>query len=98
MAVSVHCTSVQVSANGRIYVNFASGNQMEFSSLAEMIELANAVDAPEMVNTAQLMLIKWWLSQDTEASNTALVAGRQMTFDLTAVPSPLFIQNLGVGI
>lgn len=95
MAVTVHCTSVVVNANGRIYVNFASGDQREFASLTEMAELAGAVDSEDAHPTVQMMLIRWWLAQDPEAADVSLIAGRQLTFDLSALPSPMFIQDLG---
>lgn len=95
MAVSAHCTSVVVNANGRIYVNFANGDQREFESLAEMQSVAATADAPAKVEDAENMLLRWWLAQDPDAADLSIVTGRQLTFDLTASPSPMFIQNLG---
>lgn len=77
-----------VYANDRYYVRYADGTEYEFGSVEDMYWYASEV---QTTDNAQRLLLAWWLARNPTASNTNLVVGKTLTFDLST-PSAIKVQ------
>jgi hypothetical protein len=69
-------------------VRFADGAELEFASLADIKEAITSVDTTA---ATQLVALAWWLARSADGSNTNLIVGKNVTFDLSAA-QPLRVQ------
>ena len=81
---TVTCTSIikEPSPSTRVLVNFSDGSQREYPSIEEMSTSVLQTDFDN--DLAKTMLLAWWLARDADGSNTNIVEGKTLTFDLSA--------------
>lgn len=94
MALSVSITDIKkVAATGRIYITFSDGVQLEFPSLAAIIEWAKDADTAAQPAVAQWLKragIQYYLYRDPSVTNPAVVLGKTITLDLS-VANPITV-------
>jgi len=87
MAVTVTMRKVTLEAapSGRLLCEFSDGSGFEFNSLADAkAQVAQLDSGATGQNQAQMLLLAWWLARQPDGSNTQLVEGKSLTFDLAA--------------
>lgn len=91
MATTVVLTSIVKSSGntGKIYANFANGDQMEFPSLAALLETVQSIDLD--VRLCQKMCLARLVATSPDLSNTSQIAGKSFIVDFTNV-SPIKVQ------
>lgn len=89
MSVTVTCTGVVKDATtGHYYIRFADGTEYEFGDLEGLQTMGMDM---ESVDTAQKLLVRWWLARSRNASNVNLVVGKKLVLDLSAA-APIKVQ------
>lgn len=91
MALSVRVTQVRrVVATGKIYIAFADGPILEFSSLAEVKDWAKDIDTDEAREKLRQMIIRYYLIRDPNGTTPNAIDGKTMTLDLASA-TPLVV-------
>lgn len=96
MAATAYCTGAFKTETGRYYVTIQGIGQMEFQNLQELKDFGAAADDPSQTQLAAQFLVKCWLSQDPSGQSLSALEGKRLTLDLTAVPTVIFTQQIGV--
>lgn len=89
MATQVILRSVVKQASGTVLVNFDSGNQREFSSMADLQEWARSPDTS--VDLTEQLCTAWAVARSPELTNIATIQNKTFTFDLSS-PNPIKVQ------
>ncbi|MDH5244848.1 MAG: hypothetical protein OEW98_00240 [Betaproteobacteria bacterium] len=89
MAVNALLVDWQLNGDGTIKVIWEDGHSNLFRDLAEVREQITGLDSDRTM--AERLLLAWFLSRSADASNTNLVEGKRLTFDLSA-PNPIRVQ------
>ena len=82
MAVSETLRKVIAPANKPVTIRFDSTDR-EWATRIMARDWAQGMDREEVLDILQKMLVCWWLKQDPNGSNPALVEGKKITLDLT---------------
>jgi hypothetical protein len=88
MAASAKVTKI-IRNNGRLLVEFDGSTFLEFDSVQYAKDVIGELDTSP--NMAQLLAIAYWLARSSDASNTAIILGKTLTFDLSNA-SPIKVQ------
>ena len=82
-------TAITIQPNGNVWVQYDMGEGQVFESIADLnYTLINTLQTRD---NARLLLIAWWLARQPDGSNTALVVGKTLTFDVAAA-QPIKVQ------
>lgn len=94
MAISVQITRVRkVPETGRIYITFADGAELEFSSAQAIVEWAKDADTAAQPGVREWLRragIQFYLYRDPNMTNPGVVVGKTMTLDLS-VANPITV-------
>ena len=72
---------VDEAATTRYRVRFSDGTELTFNTLAELQQFGSDLDTdPGM---ARVLAIRWWIARSNDATNTAIIVGKTLTFDLS---------------
>ncbi len=82
MSVVAEITTWENLPNGMIKITYLDGHSNLFANLDEVKDYIRTLDTNPV--TAEQLLIGWFLARSTDASNTNLVNGKRLTFDLSA--------------
>lgn len=89
MAVNALLADWQVLGDGKIKIVWEDGHSNLFLNLDEVKAYIRELDADPV--TAERLLIAWFLARSADGSNTNLVEGKRLTFDL-ANAQPIRVQ------
>ena len=87
---SAEMASFTVHANGNVSIVFSDGAGVDFGSLTACKNWALGLEDSDP-DLAKKLLVAWWSARNPALSNTSLVIGKKLTFDLTS-PSPIKVQ------
>lgn len=89
MAVDALLVDWQLLPNGNIRVVWGDGHSNTFADLQDVKDRVSALDSDPAA--AESLLLAWFLARQPDASNTNIVEGKRLTFDLSNA-SPIKVQ------
>ena len=91
MATTVTLTLV-IRDGDKIFARFDDGSEQEYASLDQLkLHLSELDSGASGRHAAQCLLLGWWIARSPDATNTNLVEGKRLTYDLSAA-SPIRVQ------
>lgn len=89
MPTTVQIASKTDLAGGGIQIEFSDGHGLTFQSLQEIEQNIAVYDNDE--DLTKFLCISWWLARSSDLSNTAVIVGKNFTFDLSNA-NPIRVQ------
>lgn len=89
MPVNALMVDWAVLANGNVRVTWEDGHSNLFADMAEVRAYISGLDSNPVI--AEQLLIAWFIARQPDGSNTNIVEGKRLTFDLSNA-NPIRVQ------